>query len=228
MGQLTLQDIRTQVRDTLELDSTDIPDGILDLFVQEGFDRIARDHSRWTFYEDDFEFTTVAGQRAYAFEDIDPTLASVDGIEHDSWMCMPIAHQLAQGQYAGSTVTGTPTNFSIWHGKLHLWPTPDGELTVSVRGYREPADWIASGSGATPDVPTEFHPLIVLWALHRAYLQQDDQASGQMLRQMFNEQFKVLREDYLRTYTAEPSIIGATHGRTHSMLPPRLRYPFDY
>lgn len=228
MAALTLQQIRDQVRNTVELDATDIPDSILDLFIQEGFDRIARDERRWSFYEADYTFSSVASQGAYAFTSIDADLATVDGVEHENWMLMPISHQLAQGQYAGSDVTGTPTNFSVWNSKLHLWPKPDGVLTVSVRGYRQPSDWIAQGSGASPDVPVEFHPLIVLWALHRAYLQQDDQASGQMLRQMFTEQFRVLKTRYMREHVAEPSIIGATHGTSFSMLPPRLRYPFDY
>lgn len=228
MAALTLQEIRDQVRNTVELDETDIPNSILDLFVQEGFDRIARDSRRWSFYEDEFTFTTTASQGSYSFASIDSTLAEVDAIEHDSWLCLPISHQLATGQYAGSDVTGTPTNFSVWNSKLFLWPVPDEVLTIEVRGYRSPTDWIAQGAGATPDVPVEFHPLIVLWALHRAYLQQDDQASGQMLRQMFGEQFKVLKDDYTRAYVAEPSIVGAVHGRSFSMLPPRLRYPFDY
>jgi hypothetical protein len=225
---LTLQNIRDQVRNTVELDSTDIPDSIIDLFVQEGFDRIARDQRRWSFYEDDYSFTTVEGQQAYPFSSIGSTLVTVDGVEHPSWMCLPIGHQLAQGQYAGSTVLGTPTNFSVWADKVYLWPTPGAEIAVTVRGYRAPTDWIAQGSGATPDLPVEFHPLLVLWALHRAYMQQDDAQMGQMLRQMFNEQFRILRDAYTRPLDAEPSVIGATHAAAYSMLPPRLRYTFDY
>lgn len=228
MAALTLQTIRNQVRDTVELDETDISNSVLDLFVQEGFDRIAHGMRRWSFYEADYTFTTVGDQRAYDLTSIGADLSTVDAVEHDDWLCLPISHQLAQGQYAGSDVTGTPTNFSIWNGKLHLWPTPGEAITVTVRGYRDPADWIAQGSGATPDCPVEFHPLIVLWALHRAYLQQDDAQMGQMMRQMFAEQFRVLSDDYTRPLLAEPSIIGATHGTTFSMLPPRLRYPFDY
>lgn len=228
MTAITLQEIRNQVRDTIELDETDISNSVLDLFVREGFDRIARWSRRWSFYEEDFTFTTVPLQGAYPFTSIDGTLETVDGVEHERWMCLPISHQLVQGQYAGSDTTGTPTNFSIWNDKVYLWPVPSEAITVTVRGYRKPTDWITQGSGASPDCPTEFHPLIVLWALHRAYMQQDDMQMGQTLRSMFGEQFKVLSEDYLRPLAAEPSIIGATHGTTFSMLPPRLRYPFDY
>lgn len=228
MAALTLQQIRDQVRTTVELDSTDIPDSILDLFIQEGYDHIVHAEHRWIFYEDNFTFDTVTGQRSYTFASIDPTLEVLDGVEHSSWMLLPIAHQLAQGQYAGSSVSGTPTNFSVWADSIYLWPTPSEVRTVTVRGYRKPSDWIAGGAGATPDLPDAFHPLLVLWALHRAYLQQDDAQMGQMLRQMFNEQFRNLRNDYTQALFPEPSIMGATHGTVFSMIPPRLRYPFDY
>lgn len=228
MAALTLQKIRDQVRNTVELDSTDIADTILDLFIQEGFDRIAREERRWSFYEANYTFSTVGGQRAYTFTSIDPTLAEVDGLEHSSWMLMPISHQLAQGQYAGSNVQGTPTNFSIWNNSIYLWPTPSDVRTISVRGYRSPTDWVSQGAGAQPDLPSDFHPLIVLWALGRAYMQQDDAGMGQMLRQMFNEQFSVIGDSYKRPMVAEPSIIGSTHGTSFSTIPPRLRYPFDF
>lgn len=228
MAGITLQQIRDQVRDTVELDETDIPNSVLDLFIREGFDRIVHDQRRWSFYEDDFSFTTTPGQGSYPLASIDATLDTVEGVEHPSWMCLPISHQLVQGQYAGSQVTGTPTNFSMWNDKLFLWPTPANPIVVSVRGYRKPTDWIAQGSGASPDCPEEFHPLIVVWALHRTYMQQDDMQMGQTLRSMFGEQLKVLSDDYTRPLVAEPSIVGATHGTAFSMLPPRLRYPFDY
>lgn len=227
MAALTLQNIRDQVRNTVELDSTDIPDTLIDLFVQEGFDHIAHSERRWAFYESSYTFSSVASQRTYTLSSIAPTLESIDGIEHDLWMLLPISHQLAQGQYAGSSVTGVPTNFSVWGDILYLWPTPSDARTFTMRGYRGPTDWIASGSGSTPDLPVAFHPLLVLWALHRAYMQQDDAQMGQMLRGMFNEQLRNLRRDYTSSMAAEPSIIAATRSSTFSMLPPRLRFPFD-
>ena len=87
---------------------------------------------------------------------------------------------------------------------------------------------MSQGSGATPDLPEGFHPLISLWTLSRVYMQQDDAQMGQMLRGMFNEQYRVVHDNYTRPLAAEPSIMGATHGTVFSMIPPRLRYPFDY
>lgn len=228
MAALTLQNIRDQVRATIELDETDLSNAVIDLFVQEGFDRIALDERRWSFYETNYTFTTVPSQGSYSLASIDSTLGVVDGVQHSSWMLLPLSHQLAQGQYAGSLITGTPTNFSVWNNSLYLWPVPADAIVVSIRGYREATDWISQGSGATPDLPEGFHPLLVLWALHRAYMQQDDAQMGQMLRQMFTEQYRVVHENYTRPLTAEPSIMGATHGTVFSMLPPRLRYAFDY
>lgn len=228
MAGYTLQQIRDQVRNTVELDSTDIPDSVIDLFVQEGFDRIVSDQPRWSFYETNFSFTTVTSQRAYTFASISSTLGDIDGVEHSSWLLLPISHQLAQGQYAGSNVTGTPTNFSVWNNSLYLWPTPSAAITISVYGYRNPTDWVAAGSGTQPDLPTVFHPLLVLWALSRVYMQQDDAQMGQLLRNMFNEQFRVIKSTATRLLIAEPSIVGGTRGSVFSMLPARLRYPFDF
>ena len=48
---MNLEGIRLAVRTQLDLDETDLPDLLLDLYVQEGYDRMIDMEARWPFFE---------------------------------------------------------------------------------------------------------------------------------------------------------------------------------
>ena len=48
---MNLQQMRDLVRAQLDLDDTDLPDVLLDAYIQEGYDRVLELEQRWPFFE---------------------------------------------------------------------------------------------------------------------------------------------------------------------------------
>ncbi len=61
---MTLAQVRTMVRDISDLDTTDVPNSIIDNAAKEAFQRIVVLERRYPFYQDTFTLNTVVDQRA--------------------------------------------------------------------------------------------------------------------------------------------------------------------
>ena len=67
---ITLTELRTQVRNMVDLDETDLPNAIIDQFAKEGFQRIYSLERRWPFLQETYTFNTVVNQREYTISTI--------------------------------------------------------------------------------------------------------------------------------------------------------------
>ncbi len=67
---MSLTAVRLMVRNISDLDTTDLPNSVLDDFVKEAFQRIIVLERRWPKYQESYTFNTVANQRAYTISTI--------------------------------------------------------------------------------------------------------------------------------------------------------------
>ena len=67
---MSLTDVRLMVRNISDLDTTDLPNSVLDDFVKEAFQRIIVLERRWPKYQETYTFNTVVNQRAYTIATI--------------------------------------------------------------------------------------------------------------------------------------------------------------
>lgn len=181
MADLTVQTARNFVRTYLDTDTTELPDSLLDVFMDEAQTRIERSSRQWRFYQVEYDLATVASDATYTFATIDANLRDVTVVQGERWQLEPISHESAMTRWANWTGISEPTHWSAWSDVLYLWPTPDAVYNLNVRGYRKmvrPAD-----AGTPFDFPEDFHPLIVEYTLARVYEQQDDDV---MSRQKFD------------------------------------------
>jgi hypothetical protein len=176
---MTLQELRDLVRNLLETDTTELPDGVLDLFLQDAYERIVYSEKRWPGFEQRGTVVTEEGTRAYAFPDDASGNAWVD-VAHmaDSTWFGPleyISNEHAEDFWSGvSDINARPRYWSIWEEQIQLWPKPDGIYTLNLRGFRGPSDWIALGAGQQPDLPRAFDIAIAYMATSLAYAQIED------------------------------------------------------
>ena len=70
MPAMTLDHIRNQTRDVIDIDTSDISDTVLNRIIAQGYDTIAYSEKRWGFYETSTTFQTVAGTSDYSLETI--------------------------------------------------------------------------------------------------------------------------------------------------------------
>lgn len=176
----TLSELQDHVRGVVDVDSTDLPDAIINVWLQDAYNRQIAMEQHWPFFEVITSLTTVADQRAYAISGITGDLTKVAGVWDTGSMGLGfqlrlVRHDEAQARFLGTLNTPSqPLFYSKRAGQIHLWPTPDAAYVYTVFGYRNPTDWIIGGAGSEPDSDERLHLPMADWALARYYQQQED------------------------------------------------------
>ena len=189
-NQMTATALRQTVRDITDLDAEDLPYSLLDLYLRDGYYRILDIEKRWNFLEKSFTFNTVAEQRAYPIANFtaDP-MAQIVSIVDNTGVGLRldmVSHDEAETTYVGSYDTsGDPLFYSIWEGNIHLFPKPNNVRTLTVRGYREPIDWVTTGGYV--DASSNLHFSLVYYACSRVYQRLEDVAMADAYKRSFDE-----------------------------------------
>lgn len=212
---MTAADIKSAVRTITDLDTDDLPDAILDLYIRDGFYRILDSEKRWTFLEFSFDFSTQTGVRAYdletiASEPLSQVISIVDNTNIGYRLDM-IGYDEAERTYSGVyDTTGDPLFYALWNGAIHLYPKPNNSRVLVCRGYREPFDWQTEG-GEVDAVPSLHFPL-VYYACSRVYQQLEDSAMADMYKRAYDEGLAMALKNAVTPNSHNPMILS--HGKT--------------
>lgn len=221
----TLDQLRIYVRQHVDLDESEIPNALLDVWARDASIKIARTRKRWPFFETSWVLTTTNGVRDYALSALSPTPDEVVSIVRNDRRLTFMGRDEAEAAYLPyQTSQGFVTFYNVWGDTLRLYPTPDMADTLYLRGYRKVNDWVAEGAGAVPDFPDDFHDAIRLYLLGMAYLQQEDPEMAQQFISAFNAEMDVLKKQYGDAPGAYPLVLG---GGPRVRQPGRLHFPFD-
>jgi len=225
----TLDQLRRYVRQHLDLDESEVPNDLLDVWARDATIKISRTRKRWPFFEASWTLTTVAGQRDYSLSDIalfDPTVDEIVSIVRNDRRLVFMGRDEAEGAYLPyqSSSNGFVSYFNIWNDTLRLYPTPTFADTLEIRGYRKVNDWVADGAGAVPDFPEDFHDAVRLYLLGMAYMQQEDPEMASQFLGAFTSEMDILKKQYGDAPGAYPLVLS---GGPRVRRPGRLHYPFD-
>lgn len=217
---MNLNEIRTKVREVVDMDSTDISDALLSMYITDGYDRIITLERRWPFFEKSWTLTTVDGQAAYPIAGIgDGDVREITSVLDSSAggiRLTLIDHADGEALWLGANdQAGTPRHFSIWQQSIYLWPKPDGARTLSLRGYRKPTDW-ESDATAQVDADDRLHQALVYYAIANVYQLQEDLEVAQFYRQSFDESVRLAVSDILRVPSHRPLVLSGS--RFHDSL----------
>lgn len=215
---MTATVLRQTVRDIVDLDTEDLPDSLLNLYIRDGYYRILDVEKRWTWLETTFTFNTVQGQRAYTIanftaDPISQVVSIVDNSDIGSRLDM-VGYDMAEATWNGTTDTnGDPLFYAVWNGQIHLFPKPDNARTLTCRGYREPIDWQTTG-GAVDAAPSLHFPL-VYYAVSRVYQRLEDAQMAAVYKQSFDEGVALARNNIMKPNSHGQLIMahGQTRGR---------------
>ena len=208
---MSLTDVRLMVRNISDLDTTDLPNSVLDDFVKEAFQRIIVLERRWPKYQETYTFNTVVNQRAYTIAtigDIREVISLVDTSTSGSRLTM-IPYDNAEEIWLGNTdVASRPYFYALWDSALHLYAKPDAVYSITVRAYRNPLyTWLTSIT-QTIDCDEWFHILLVYFVLSRVYQRQEDPELSQMYLKSFEEGVAMARRDLMKTPSARPMLLS--------------------
>jgi len=208
---MTLAQVRTMVRAISDLDTTDVPNSIIDDAAKEAFQRIVALEKRFPKYQETYTFSTVANQRPYTIStigDIREVISLVDTSASGSRLTM-IPYDNAEEIWLGNTDTASrPYFYAIWDAALHLYPKPDAIYSITVRAYRNPVYTWLSDTSQSIDIDEWFHILIPYFVLARVYQRQEDPELSQMYMRSFEEGVAMARRDLTKTPMARPLLLS--------------------
>lgn len=137
-------------------------------------------HKSWSFLIKDFSFTTTASKGDYSLSDM--SLTDLRVIDKDSLRCEVTASGFQNRQFMepwdwdafrnlyrfNNLVEGRPIRFAVdpKDKTMCLAMIPDSiGYTITGRYYKRPV--VLSADSDTPEIPSEYHMLIVYWALSK-------------------------------------------------------------
>lgn len=229
MAALTLADIRQRVYDTMELESSDIPTVLIDLWCTEATLQIVAERKRWPYFEDSWTVAVSASTYQYALSTIgggdtirDVSAVYSSGDRHLEW----IDHREAQRMFVSAS-EGVPLYWTVYATNLELYPIPSASDTLTVIGYREVNDWVADGAGASPDLPEKLHNSVLLYCLFKGYSMQEDLSLATYYSQQFAAYTEVVARDLVDSQPSQPLVMNAGPQNSYGVLPGRLRFPWE-
>jgi hypothetical protein len=164
----------------MEVDDEELPDAILNIYLQEAFDRTMAFDNRWPRYEKIWALAKVIGADMITLPaDLNlPSIISVISAT-DNFRLTMANHENAEDNFAplyqAGTRVGTPAYYSIWAGQMYLWPSvaTDQSYDLILRAYRQPV-W-SNGASDIPDLDTRLHATLAYFAISLAYAAQEDE-----------------------------------------------------
>ena len=168
---LQLSDMRSYVRDIVDITTSDIADTTMNTFLREGYNAVVYSEKRWPFYESAVTFDTVASTKDYSLATVGSNATTGVILTHDGVSFSGASAPKSPGlreiaslkttnhvlQFIGyddgdviypldSNTTGNPWYWSVWGDSastvtIRLYPTPSVVHTISVRGYRNAVDF---------------------------------------------------------------------------------------
>ena len=208
---ITLTQLRTQVRNMVDLDETDLPDSIVDQFAREGFQRIYALERRWPILQETYTFNTVANQREYTIStigDIREIISVVDTSTHGARLNL-IDYNEAEGIWLGNLdVASRPYFYSFWDKKLQLWAKPDIVYPMTVRAFRNPVYTWLDDAEEDIDLDEWFHAILPYFIIARVYQRQEDSDLSAMHMRSFDEGVAFARRDLMKASSAQPVVMS--------------------
>ena len=199
---MNLTQIRSKIREIVDLDAQDVSDTLLDMYVKDGFERIIALERRWPFYQKTFNLSTVQDQRAYAINTVgDGNLREITSVVDTS----ATGNRLEYISY--DDAESRPSYFTFWQEQIHLFPKPDGIYPLVVRGYRKPIDWSASDSTEV-DADARLHQPLVYYGVAQVYQLQEDIELASFYRKSFDEAVRLAAADIMRPPSQRPLAVS--------------------
>ena len=170
--------MRTYVRNHLEVDDEELPDTLLNVYLEDAYGRTLAADNRWPKAEETWTLTKIAGEDSVAMpaDCLLPSIMSVVDTSRGIRLAQ-MNHENAEDMFLSpdSVAFGVPIYYSLWKRTLYLWPRVETqeEVVLSMRGYRQPV-W-SNVASAVPDIDPSLHIALCYFAMSLAMAAQEDE-----------------------------------------------------
>lgn len=205
---MNLQQMRDLVRTQLDLDDTDLPNLLLDAYLQEGYDRAIELEQRWPFFASQWDINFDANGVAPMPVDANHVLMMTAG----GRILDRIDARQAFEWFTPDTI-GSASAWTQINRQLQVYPAPGDVLAVHATGYRMGSDWIGEGASGECDADRRLHIPICWYACSLAYAQQEDEVLEQTYLNRFKEGAALARDIIMRPEPTAPLQLSHTSYR---------------
>lgn len=206
--------MRDLVRTQLDLDDTDLPNMLLDAYIQEGYDRAIELEQRWPFFA--FEWSIPFG--ADGVGQMPPDARVIEllvGASGELLKRIPMRMAVMSFPPGNSPTSGSPTYWAPLNRKLSVFPAPGDTYATQAIGFRLGADWIndivVGGASGECDCDRRLHIPICWYACSLGYAQQEDEVLEATYLNRFRESTTMARDAIMKPWTGAPRQVFYMH-----------------
>ena len=206
---MNLQQMRDLVRAQLDLDDTDLPDVLLDAYLQEGYDRVLELEQRWPFFAFEWDIDFAADGTAQMPVDCRfiEMMITPDGRLLDRMGDREAVLSYPPGQGG----VGNPSSWSRLNRALYLLPPPGSIYPIHITGFRAGSNWIGVvGASGECDCDRRLHIPICWYACSLGYAQQEDEVLEQTYLNRYKEGAAQARDAIMQVSPAQPKQVAYT------------------
>ena len=189
---MNLQQLRDYIRAQLDIEEEELPNEMCDAYIAEAYIRTMSMENRWPFFESSWTVGKPAVEPAVTLPD-DCDASGLFSVRMNGRRLVQVSNEQAEdsgSQVSSSTTTGW---YSLWGRSMYLWPNPDVDTTITMRGYRLPSNWIEDGAGAEVDADIRLHRLLAHYAIALAYAGQEDEVLEDVYMKRWQASFLAAR-----------------------------------
>jgi hypothetical protein len=208
-----VQGLRNYVRNHLEVDDEELPDELLNIYLQDAFERTIASDNRWPRYEKTWTVSKILGRSGATLPD-DVLVPSIMSVTQGIHRLTYITQENAEDAFsqAAPPATGQPVYYSVWGRELNLWPNPGSEATydMTLRGYRQPM-WNNEAS-AIPDLDDRLHPALAYYTMSLVYSAQEDEILEGVHMARWDRDLAAFRRSIMDPPRHRPLVLGGMGG----------------
>lgn len=113
--------------------------------------------------------------------------------------------------------TGRPYAYTVRGAEVVFYPTPDAAYNFTLRYWRLPQDMVNDAD--TPEIPVQYHELLVAYAMRKAFLREDDFQAAQQWEAVWEKGLLKMRGEVQHSTFDGPRQVGGTWNNEHGLPP---------
>lgn len=223
----------SQLEISNDIDTADISQDLVLQFIKEGYQRIIALDGRWPWYQSVYTFDTVNNQRSYSngftltataadwvsvpqpnksLADIKEVINVVNNTNSGNELIYLDQFKAEQIWVGTNDTANIPAYWSLWAGKINLWPKPNDVYSITIRAYRQPSfEWLNQldeNSTFYVDLDTEFHMMLVNWVMMRIFQYDEDPEMAAVYQRHFEQGVSIAKANLTAPNSNQPLILS--------------------
>ena len=208
----TLSDLYLRVRAQTDTTTAELPDTLINAYLNEAFNRTIAAENLWPFYEQTWELTLPAGQYALT-KPGDLNEPGITGLWDvaASFRLQQMDYEKALDVFGGvNGALGGPHAYAMWGNLINLFPAvpfAEDRLYVMI-GFRRPKAWSTITASQEPDCDERLHLPLVHYATALAYAREEGTELERTYMERWQKDVEMARQAIMEANRQRPLVMG--------------------